>query len=155
MNAWLKILDNHKIGLETHGQKVGFLRQEYNLSAILSEKIALEYEKEIHEKISKECEISKSKMFQCEISKLYSFMKNIFKSPSFEFFPTEIIVDNKDKNIQVKCDDNSYIIAYFYSTRDKTQLVIQHAKLKNSKMYEDIKKFWMRKLKEIEKEIID
>lgn len=156
-DKWRKILDKHKNALETHGQKVQFLKQEYNLTSLLAEKITIRYEKELRElyiKMNEEHEISKSKTFECEIDKIYNFIKNLFLSSSFEFFPTQIIEDITNKNIEIVCNDKSHIIAYFYSKNDKTQLIVQHAKLKNARMYEDIRKFWMRKLREIEKEII-
>lgn len=153
---WIDILDKDRALEMNHTEMAAHLRNKYRVDPWYAQTISNGYEKEKgirvkYEKAEGDFEISKTKVFNIEIEKLFNFITNLIEK---NFFGSkEITTLNKNKNIRLKNFDGTSFSFDFYPKENKTQLAVQHFKIKDSNEAEKLKEFWSNKLKEIEKEI--
>lgn len=155
-DEWLDVLDKDNAVSMTHNNRVSNIHRKYNVDNWWAQNISVRYErarglKQKFEKFDGTFETSKSKTFNIELTKLFQLIQTLIKNLSFG--DIEITTLNKNKNIRGKMNNTTTFSFYFHSKGNKTQLMIQHFKLNNSEHCEQIREFWNKKLKEIEKEI--
>lgn len=153
---WINILDKDKAIEMNHKEMATHLCNKYKVDSWYAQTISNGYEKEKglrvkHEKATGDFEISKTKVFNIEHSKLFDLVKNLIEKDFFGH--VEITTLNENKNIRLKGSDKNSFSFDFYNKENKTQLVIQQFKIKDSNEAEEMKKFWSNKLKELEEKI--
>lgn len=157
-DEWINDLGKDNALSLNHKELFAHIQNKYKIDAWWAQKVAIGYEhitgsRKQYEKCSGEFEISKSRTFDIQLHKFFELIHNLLKE-SF-FGNIEITTLNKDKNIRAKMNDNSSFSFDFYPKGSKTQLVIQHFKLNNSKHGEEKKDFWNKKLEELEAKLLN
>lgn len=155
-SEWFKILDNANGTKMNHKEIVAYLKDNFRLGSWWQQMVTVTYEQErgmrkVHEK-QEGFQISKSKTFNAPVSKLYrawineNTRRNWLKDSSFI-----IRTKNPNKNIRFTWIDNSTSVevAFYSKENAKTQVTIQHSKLKNLTAAERMKKYWSDNLKKL------
>lgn len=154
-NDWFKILDKSKAKTLAHKDIASLLHKKYSLSGWWSQMITVTYEQERgsrkkHEKPSG-YEISKSKTMNVNIDKLAKAWTNSAQRKKWlgdiKLAKRKTTAEN---TLRFSLEDNTIISVTFYPKgKNKTQVVVQHNKIKTPKSAEKMKTFWFDKLQSL------
>jgi hypothetical protein len=149
---WFKILDGAGKDAD-HKMRVALLKQKSDLSPWWQQMVTVTYEqvKGLRKKYEKVegFQISKTKTINTSVKKVYDAVKEKrvrnrwLKDPGFK-----LTSSNNNKSIRGKwIDGKSGIEFQFYKKeKDKTQVTVQHSKLKSLREAEKMKKYWEENL---------
>jgi hypothetical protein len=154
---WFSILNKAGAKKMEHKDIAEYLSVKQNVRDWWSQMVTVQYEQEIKGRVKHETtsgfQISKSKTLPVSVEKIF----NAVHSPSqrktwLRDHDFKITTATKNKSIRGKWIDGSTNIEFQFYPKDKskTQLVVQHNKIKNSTGAEKMKKYWEKSLKILE-----
>jgi len=152
---WLAMLDKAGARKMDHKSIAKLLHEKHGLSGWWSQMVTVGYEqargmREKHEKPSG-FEIGVSKTINVPITKLYAAWSD--KRRRTRWLPGQSLTirkANKEKNLRITWPDETHVTAHFYNkAAGKSQITVQHGKLKNAKEAERAKKYWKDRLAEL------
>jgi hypothetical protein len=148
-NEWIKILDKAGSIKKTHKEVAQYLTDNFEISGWWAQSVTVYYEqaKGLREKHQKPggFEISASKTVIVPLPVLYNAwkkQKNIDDWTNGKNF--QITKTTENKSIRAAWNNGSTRISidFYEKGEDKSQIALQHMKLKNSADAEKMKKFW-------------
>jgi hypothetical protein len=154
---WFSILNKAGAKKMEHKEIAKYLSVKQNVPDWWSQMVTVQYEQEIKGRVKHETtsgfQISKSRTLPFSATKIF----NAFNSPSqrknwLKDYNFKITTSTKNKSIRGKWVDGLTNIEFQFYQKDKskTQLVIQHNKIKNSTEAENMKKYWEKSLNVLE-----
>jgi uncharacterized protein YndB with AHSA1/START domain len=153
---WFKTLDKASAIKMNHKEIVSYLKKNFDLNGWWQQMVTVTYEQErgmrkVHEK-PEGFQISKSKSISAPVSKLFKAWTNENNRMRW-LKDSDFIIRKKttDKNIRIIWIDNITTVEVMFYPKDnfKTQIVVQHSKLKNAREAEKMKKYWADSLKKL------
>jgi len=155
---WYKILDGAGAKKMNHNDTVTWIYYNNDVSGWWAQMITVNYEQAVkgrkkHEKPGG-FEISKGKTFSVPISKLYSaWEKKLIRNKWLSKPNMKIRTATPKKSMRITwVDEETSLNVYFYNKGDdKSQVSVQHVKLKNHKEAERMKKYWDTNLSKLKK----
>ena len=156
-SRWFKHLDAAGGKKMTHQEIVAHLRDKHDVRPWWQQMVAVTYEqarglREKHEKPSG-YEISVSRTIAAPVTKAFKAWTD--EKTRKEWLPANFTVrkSTANKSLRIKWNDDTDVAVAFYGKGEgKCQVVAQHAKLKEAKTGEKMKKFWadaLGRLKEL------
>lgn len=154
-DEWFSAINKTGGKNKTHKEIVAHLNDNYDVSGWWQQMITNVYEQQIGRREKHQMadgfQISKSKTLNSEISKLYKYFSD--KRLRSNWLDDEINIrkSTKEKSIRADwMDGKTHLDIYFYEKgKNKSQVVINHTKLKSSKDAEKMKSYWDKNLNEL------
>ena len=157
-SEWFSILNKAGAKKMEHKTVAELLYKRYGLSLWWSQMVTVQFEQEIKGRKRHETatgyQISKSITLDSSIAKIFHSINSPIKRVIWLKDPGIIITkSNKDKSIRAKwVDGKTNIEVQLYLKDDfKTQVVVQHNKLRSAKEAEQMKKYWSKQLSNLKK----
>ena len=155
---WFSILNKSGAKKMEHKDIAKLLSNKYGISGWWSQMVTVQYEQEIkgrkkHEK-PEGYQISKSSTLQYSVTKIFNSINSPIKRIKWLADPGIIITKStKNKSIRGKWIDKKTIVEFqlYPKDKNKTQLVVQHSKIKSSKEAEKMKSYWGKQLNNLKK----
>ena len=155
---WYKILNNAGAKKMNHKEIATWVYYNNDVSSWWAQMITVHYEQTVkgrmkHEKPSG-FEISKGKTVSVPISKLYSaWEKKLIRNKWLSKPNLKIRNAQPGKSMRATwVDEETSLDVYFYDKgKDKSQVSVQHMKLRNSREAERMKKYWDTNLNKLKK----
>jgi len=150
---WVTVLDKVKASKLPHKEIAKLLHQRHGLSGWWSQMVTVGYEQAKGLRKANErpegFQISKSKTISASRAKLFTAISD--SGPRTQWIGVRnyrITTKNKSKNIRGKWHDGKSSVSIDLYRRDngKTQVVLQHSRLKSKIEAEKMKSFWQSKL---------
>lgn len=156
-HQWFTTLDKANAANMTHKEIVSLLRNKYNVSMWWEQMLAVEYEqsrglRKKHEK-PQGFEISKNKTINADISLLTkSWLDTRLRKKWLGDYKITNRRNSVKNTLRFTWNESGTIIsvAFYEKGNSKTQVSVQHYKLKDSREAERTKKFWEEKLTNLE-----
>lgn len=149
---WFKILDKEGSTSKSHKEIAGWLKNNFNISGWWSQMITVQYERDrgmrqLHER--KDGFVAgKTKTFHVPVKKLYrawfdpSQRRQWMENPDFN-----IRSATKNNSIRIIWPDKTNVTVYFaVKGENKTQISIQHTRLKSKEEVSHYKIYWHTQL---------
>jgi uncharacterized protein YndB with AHSA1/START domain len=152
---WFAILDKAGCSKMIHGQIVEVLEENYNVGPWWGHMVTVGYEQErgLREKHQKPAgfEIGGSKTVDVDIATLFAAREDKKKRAKWlgaESAEIEIRNVHPSKSMRITwIDGNNGVSVNFYAkSAGKSQVTVQHSKLPNGKVAEQMKTYWAEKL---------
>jgi hypothetical protein len=148
-NEWIKILDKAGSIKKTHKEIAEYLTENFEISGWWAQSVTVYYEqakglRKKHQKIDG-YEIGSSKTVNVPLDKLYkawNSSKNISEWTNGQNFQITKATENKSIRAAWNNGSTRISIDFYEKGKDKSQVALQHMKLKNSDDAEKMKKFW-------------
>ncbi|HXI23666.1 MAG TPA: DUF4287 domain-containing protein [Pyrinomonadaceae bacterium] len=158
-SRWFKHLDAAGGKKMTHQEIVAHLRDKHDVRSWWRQMVAVTYEqarglREVHEKPSG-YEISVSRTVDAPVSKAFKAWTDA--KARKKWLPDDFTVrkSTANKTLRINWNDGTDLVIAFYPKGEtKSQVVAQHAKLKDAKASAKMKKFWADALDRL-KELIE
>ncbi|QQS37545.1 MAG: DUF4287 domain-containing protein [Ignavibacteriales bacterium] len=155
-NEWIKVLDKAGAKKMNHKEIVAVLKENYGIGSWWQQMITVGYEqarglRKVHE-TEKGFQISGSKTVDLPVSKLFSLWTNDeLRTKWLGKQKIEIRKATKNKSIRISwLKDATNLEVNFYSKgKDKSQVMLEHNKIKNETLAAKQKKFWKEKLEQL------
>ena len=155
---WYKILDSAGARKMNHKDIATWIYYNNNVSGWWAQMITTNYEHAVKGRLKHEkpggFEISKGKTVDVPISKLYSAWKEKLKRDKWLSKPNMKIRNaTQGKSMRATwVDEETVLNVYFYvKGNDKSQVSVQHIKLRDSREAERMKKYWDTNLSKLKK----
>ena len=155
---WYKILNDAGARKMNHKDIATWIYYNKDVSGWWAQMITTNYEQAVKGRLKHEkpggFEISKGKTVDVPISKLYSAWEEKLKRDKWLSKPNlKIRNATKKKSIRaIWVDEATVLNVYFYDKgKDKSQVSVQHIKLRDSKDAERMKKYWDTNLSKLKK----
>lgn len=152
---WFEILDNEDSTAKSHKEIASWLADHFDISGWWIQMITVQYERvrgmrKVHEKRDG-FEASKSKTFHAPVNKLYQAWLNPEKRKQWlETSDFEIRMSSENKSLRITWPDDTNVVVYFNVKSDnKTQVSVQHNKLKKQDEVSKRKAYWQEQLKQL------
>lgn len=156
-NEWIAILNKSGAKKMEHKEIAMMLSEKFKVQDWWSQMVTVQYEQEIKGRKKHETslgyQISKSKTLPFSVSKIY----NAVNSPAhrklwLKDHNFKITTSTKNKSIRGKWIDGKTNIEFQFYPKDKskTQIVVQHNKLRSAGEAEKMKKYWLKNLTNLE-----
>jgi len=153
---WFAILNKAGAKKMEHKEIAKLLHNKYGISGWWSQMVTVQYEQEVkgrkkHQK-SEGFQISKSTTLPKSATKIFNTINSPIKRVKWLADPgITITKSTKNKSIRGKWIDKKTIIEFQCYVKDinKTQLVVQHSKIRSSKEAEKMKSYWAKQLRNL------
>jgi uncharacterized protein YndB with AHSA1/START domain len=154
---WFHILDEAGARAMVHRDIAAYLRKNHMSSPWWSQMVAVAYEQErgLRDKNQKPTgyEISRSKTVDVSVSKLYDAWKDVRIRRQW-LNETDLVIrtDDPGKSLRLTWSDGETLVAVDFHDRGKgkSQVTVQHGKLKNPEEGERMGEFWGQALDRLE-----
>ena len=157
-SEWFSVLNKACAKKMEHKTVAELLYKRYGLSLWWSQMVTVQFEQEIKGRKKHETatgyQISKSVTLDSSIGKIFHSINSPIKRVIWLKDPGIIITkSNKDKSIRAKWVDGKTNVEFQLYPKDnfKTQVVVQHNKLRSAKEAEQMKKYWSKQLGNLKK----
>lgn len=152
---WFSILDKEGSTSKSHKEIAAWLSENSELSGWWAQMVTVQYERErgmrkVHEK-KDGFEAGKSKTFSVPIETIYDAWINRTKRSEWMDDPKFTIRKaNTNKSIRITWPDNTNLVVYLTAKGPKkTQISIQHNKLKNKSDVKERKIYWQKQIQQL------
>lgn len=150
---WIKLLDKAGAKKMNHKEIVAILKNDYNVGAWWQQMITVGYEqarglRKVHE-TEKGFQISGSKTVDVSLEKLFSaWIDDTARNKWLGKQKIEIRKTTKNKSLRISWlkDDTNLEVNFYAKTKNKSQVALEHNKIRNEILAESQKKFWKKKL---------
>jgi hypothetical protein len=150
---WVRALDHHRADTWTHREVAEFVRKKYKVSDWWSQTVTVGYERikgkrAMGQRMNGSFEATKSRTFAAPVSRVYqAFHDPKLRARWLPDVPITVRTARRDKSMRMTWPDGSSVEAFFAGKgRDKSQLAIQHRKLKAQTASTEMKAFWADRL---------
>lgn len=155
---WFKTLDKAGAKKLTHQEIWAILKEKHKVGTWWAQMVAVEYERAIglrdmHQKCSGEYSASSSRTLTAPIAKIYAaWADDGARDKWLKGGKLEISTKTENKSVRGAWDGNkSRLSVNFYAKgADRTQVVIDHMKLADSKECEKMKAYWVEALDQLQ-----
>jgi hypothetical protein len=148
---WLAALDAEGCQKMTHKEIVAVVNQKFGIGAWWQQMVAVGYEqgrnlRDKNQKIDGYA-ISANKTIGVPLSRLYTSLANTRTRNKLLAEPHTVTKSTPDKSLRIKWGDGSHVDMNLYAKGEgKSQVQIEHSKLKNAREAAKRKKFWSEKV---------
>ncbi|GAB4293639.1 MAG: hypothetical protein Kow0098_14650 [Ignavibacteriaceae bacterium] len=153
---WFKLIDKAGGAKLNHREIVAFITKNYKVTPWWQQMIAVSYEQErgLRDKHQKPegYQISKSKTFPVPVSEIYDLVASVAERKKWlKDYNFNVTKETKYKSIRAKWIDNrtNIEIQFYQKDPQKTQVVVQHSKLPDSKEANKMKTYWAKQLEKL------
>lgn len=152
---WFGLLDDAGAQTMEHKEIASYLRNNFELSGWWAQSVTVEYERsrDMRQKYEKPggFEATKSKTFSFSVNKLYyAWEKEKQRRQWLENPDFTIRKSTENKSLRITWPDDTHISVEFYPKgKEKTQVTIQHSKLKDKQEVMKRKTYWQVQLNKL------
>jgi uncharacterized protein YndB with AHSA1/START domain len=150
---WVRALDHHKADTWTHREVAAFVQKKYKVSDWWSQTVTVGYERikgkrAIGQRMNGSFEATKSRTFAAPVSRVYrAFHDPKMRARWLPDVAMTVRTARKDKSMRITWPDGSSVEALFSGKGPgKSQLAIQHRRLKAQAATSEMKAFWAERL---------
>jgi uncharacterized protein YndB with AHSA1/START domain len=150
---WVHALDHHKADTWTHREIADFVHTRYKVPDWWTQTVTVGYERikglrAIGQRRDGSYEANKSRTFAAPVSRVYkAFHDPKLRARWLPDVAMAVRTARKDKSMRITWPDGSSVEALFYKKgAGKSQLAIQHRKLKAQAASAEMKAFWTERL---------
>jgi len=150
---WVVALDHHKAQTWTHREVADYVQKKYKVSDWWSQTVAVGYERikgrrAIGQRMDGTFEASKSRTFTAPVSRVYrAFQDSRLRARWLPDVDLTVRAARRDKSMRITWPDGTSVEALFTAKgAGKSQLAIQHRKLKAHAASSALKVFWTKRL---------
>ena len=154
-DEWHAILDDAGAAEMTHKQIVAVLHDKFGVRPWWQQMVAVGYEqargKRVRHQRPNGFAINRSKTIAVSASKAFAAWKEKRRRDQWLAAAAFVVrTATANKSLRVTWDDGTNLDVQFLAKgKDKCQVTVEHAKLKNEKMAEAMKKYWGARLEEL------
>jgi phenylpropionate dioxygenase-like ring-hydroxylating dioxygenase large terminal subunit len=157
---WFKILDAAGAKKMNHPEMARYLYHEQKVPGWWCQMLAVEYEqkhglREIHQTCNGDFAAGVSRTLPIPLAKIYkAWADENARKAWLKDDKMEITTATANKSIRAKWDETDRMSVYFYPKgADKTQVVVDHMKLKSAAESKRMKDFWAEAVARLESEL--
>jgi len=155
---WFSVLDKAGAGKMTHQEMAKYLHQKLKVSAWWSQMVTVGYEQAHGKRRAHQTpsgyQVSVSKTIGVSVSKLFRAWQ-VEKVRSQWLRPNSLVIRKAtaDKSLRITWGDKKTSLEVNFYSKDtgKTQVVVQHTKLHDSKAVERTRRYWSKALDKLKK----
>ena len=151
--SWVKALDYAKADTWTHREIAAYVQKQYKVSDWWSQTVTVGYERIkglrlIGQRRNGRFEATKTKTFAAPVSRLYQAFADVrIRGRWLPETGFQVRTSRRDKRIRMTWPDGSSVEALFIGKgKGKSQIAIQHSRLKEQSASTRMKTFWAERL---------
>lgn len=152
-SEWVRLLDRAKAATMTHKEIAAFVAEKFEVSGWWAQSVTIGYERirglrEVGQQRDGDFSANKSKTYPVPISTLYRAFATARQRD--RWLPKDqltVSTSSLNKSIRIRCSDGTALDCYFTEKGPaKSQVALQHRKLKSKAEVEEKKAFWTERL---------